>query len=305
MEQPMKLGFSVVALLLACLFESTCHAERNKGAQSLEAWTRQPGKYSDEQNPDRKGVLAIDPFQLKLRTKTLEDIQVGQKVSYRGIALATLVKNAKAAAGTDLVLLHFENGMLVPIPIGQLGRLDAFLALEVCNERGKNCKNEFEPVSRTAIYLESPDPRPIKFTWNKIVVGSLWHPELPKGDNDFSPWLYINSLKGIEFANSAAYYQQFANGKSTGDQVFRARCQYCHSVRYVGAKMGWDFINPLPIYEKRTPATLTGHVKYEKSMAYKMGTQMPPQKDVEDEEMKRVWEWAREFGRTPVRAYSP
>lgn len=299
---------AAAGLALAACLSSTARADLVGDVNTLQVWTRRPGSYSDDENPVRKGVVSLDPFRLKsgLTVKSLKDVQYDRKVSYRGVPLAAVVKASKPEENADLVLLHFENEMIVPIPIAKLKRLNAFLAFEACSERGRECKSEFEEVPRSAVYGDSPDPRPIQFSWNKIVVGDRWHPDIANNEqNEFSPWLYVDSLRGIEFVNSAAYYRQFAIGKSGGDEVFRARCQFCHAVRFVGAHFGWDFVTPLPIAEKRTPATLTLHVKYRKAMAPKLGIRMPPQNDVELEEMTRLWKWMRDMSRVPAAAYKP
>lgn len=300
---------AITALTMVQLLQSLpARADLVGDAQGIQVWTRQPGSYSDEQSPVRHGVVSLAPHQLKtpLTVKTLMDIQYDRRVTYRGLALKDLISSVTLAADTDLALLHFENGMIVPMPITRLARLNAFLALEVCKGRGRACEKGFDAVPRASVYGEDEDPRPIEFSWNKLVVGSRWHPDVVKTDADgFSPWLHVDSLKGIEFANAAAYYRQFAVGRSGGESVFRARCQFCHAVRFVGASFGWDFVRPLPLAEKRTPATLTGHVKYKKAMATRLGIQMPPQDDVNLPEMTRLWQWMKDLTREPAKAYRP
>jgi mono/diheme cytochrome c family protein len=286
----------------------TASADLVGGVNVLAAWKRQPGQHSDVENPDRGTVTAIDPYEFKraLGPKRLMDLQYGERRSYRGVPLADLVNAYKAGARLDMVILHFEGGMRVPLLRRDLGDLGAFVAVEACNERGKDCAPSFEDVGRRDVYGDTEDPRPIKFSWNKLVVRKAWHPGSRSVEpKKFSPWYHVDTLSGLEFADSAAYEAQFAVGTSGGEAVYFDRCQYCHSTRHVGARFGWDFVTPLALYEKRAPDNLLNHVKYPKAMAQRLGIQMPPQKDVGAAEMQRLWDWMRDVAKQRLKPYAP
>lgn len=297
-----------LALLAWLLPTDLAFADVVAGVNVIAAWQRQAGQYSDIENPERGTQYAIDPYELKggLRTKKLMDLQYDERRTYRAIPLAALVSAYKAGAKFDMVVLHFENGMRVPVLKSDLGTLQAYLAAEACDDHGKNCGPSFEPVERHDVYAMGQDPRPIQFTWNKLVVAKPWHPVTRKVDRRaFSPWHHTDSLVGLEFVDSEAYYRQFAVGRSGGDKVFENRCQFCHGARLVGARFGWDFVSPLPLHEKRSAENLLNHVKYPKAMAERLGLQMPPQKDVDASEMKTLWLWMRDVARQRLNSYAP
>lgn len=276
-------------------------------AHTIVLWTRKNGAFSDDQNPDKLRPMTVDVDRLKLKQRRTKDAQYGLEMSYRGVPLADVINLYKPQAHDDLMFLHFENGMAIPLPLNtdSVTRLNAFLAVEVCQEKNK-CNKEFPVISKEDAYSVTDDPRPITFTWNKLSVPSLWLPNVPENrKNIFSPWHHADTLTGIEFVNSKAYYSQFAVGESEGQHVFQERCQFCHGVRYVGANFGWDFVKPLPLYAKRPPNQLLNHVKYPKARAKDTGLMMPTQTDVTLSEMKAIWKWMRKTAQGKLPAYKP
>jgi len=276
-------------------------------ASSIGLWTRHSGSYSDDQNPTKSKTQAFEFARGKLVQRRMLDVQYGHTANYRGRPLVDVIKSYQPAVHDDLALLHFANGMIVPVPLNaaDIGRLDAFVAVEVCAKKDA-CSSDFPEVAKEDAYSVTGDPRPITFTWNKIVVPTLWHPEVPEArQHIFTPWHHVDTLTGIEFVNSTAYYRQFDLAEAEGLSVFRQRCQYCHSVRYVGARYGWDFVTPLPIFEKRPPEQLLNHVKYPKTMAKRMGLMMPNQSDVTETEMKAIWRWMKKAAGRPLLGYKP
>jgi hypothetical protein len=69
--------------------------------------------------------------------------------------------------------------------------------------------------------------------------------------------------------------------------------------------MGWDFVHPLPIYEKRSPEILLNHIKYPKIRAKQMGLMMPTQPDMEISEAESLWKWLKLAAQKPTPEYRP
>jgi cytochrome c5 len=258
-------------------------------------WSRHAGSHADNANlpkDNQKNIYASD-FKLERRKKI--DEQYRKTETFVGIPLATLIKSYKPKFQDNAVILHFASGMAVPVPLDDdvLAKLDAFVALKICPAKG-SCTSEFPPVSRDDAYSVMSDPMPIHFKWNKVVVSSPWHPDVPKARAQiFSPWRHVDSLTGLEFVHWDKYKAQFQLGAPEGEKIFFERCQFCHGVRQVGASFGWDVVTPLPLHEKRSPETLLNHVKYPKLQAREMGISMPTQGDVTADEMRAVWAWMK------------
>ena len=166
-------------------------------------------------------------------------------------------------ASVDLAILHFANGMAVPIPFRDaavMKRLDPFIARGMeTTPRGPSVP----PSSRIAgrALSEAADPRPIVFSGNKLVVAVRWHPAVAAAAQPaFSPWRHIDTLTSIELVASRPYYGQFNVGggpwAERGLALFKESCQFCHGVRKVGARFGWDFVEPTPIYSYRKPTRI-------------------------------------------------
>lgn len=283
-------------MLLALLIVATeARSDLVGGVNVLASWNRQAGAHSDIENPERGKVKTIDPYQLskRLKVRKLYDVQYGEARYVKSVPLTALVDAAARSSDADLVILHFENGMQVPLKRDALAHLGAYLAVEACNAKGRACEPAFEDVG------DDDDPRPVVFTWNKLVVGKS-----ARGKG-FSPWHHTDTLKGIELADDAAYRAQLEIGEPRGLAVYEARCQVCHGARQVGARFGWDFVTPLPLHEKRPPENLLNHVKYPKVMARRLGLQMPNQPDVTLGEIEQLWRWMRAAAKKPLGRYLP
>lgn len=296
-----------IAALVSILSFTSVPESIAGSVNGLSVWSRGLGSFNDGAEPMRIRSVRLELEALKQVRRSMNDVQYERKETYVGLPLRSVLKLYTPSNHDDMAILHFENGMLIPVPLDDstLTRLDAFVALQICSS-STTCDNSFREIERESIFSSSPDPRPIKFSWNKIVVPTPWHPDVPgERAKIFSPWRHVDSLSGIEFVNEVAYRRQFALGDEVGEQVFAARCQYCHGVRQVGATFGWDFVTPLPIYEKRGPDNLLNHVKYPKALAFKMGLLMPVQKDVTETEIQALWRWMKRAAHRPIRPYRP
>lgn len=294
---------------LGYLITSALTAYGQMGAvNSLAMWSRKPGNFSDIENPEKNNLKTLDLTQFKMQKRTMHDAQYDREVTYKGVPLTQILSSYKPNDHDNMVILHFDNGMAIPIMLNPdvLSRLDPFLALEICENKNE-CVTSFPSISKDEVYGLSDDPRPLTFTWNKLVVSKAWHPAVPASKiGIFSPWRHADSLAGVEFVNASAYYRQFEFGRGAGERVFTARCQFCHGIRNIGARYGWDYATPLPIYEKRSPEHLLNHVKYPKVLAKKKGLMMPTQDDVTLPEMQALWQWMKVGAkRKTLPAYQP
>ena len=105
------------------------------------------------------------------------DAQYGASHAFRGIALANVIASFAPDPALDVAILHFANGMAVPIPFRDaavMKRLDPFVA--------RGMETHAKGPVRAAFFTEirrkgtTEDPRPIVFSGNKLVVPVLWHP---------------------------------------------------------------------------------------------------------------------------------
>lgn len=296
----------VMTRIFLALFFGLIHCGQWESALAADAsvrcWVRGQGQHEDGELIKPQGERTIDLQALPKVTRVSKDIQYdGAQKSYVGINLATVVESCKLTlASVDMVLLHFANGMIVPManPIAHANgsKVDAFVALGIKDKTAALAA--FPPVGKKDEQFN--DPRPIRFSSNKMVVSSGFHPDVPESskENGFSPWLYVDSLTGIEFVNRRAWYAQFDldAGARDGLKVYEVRCQYCHGARKVGASFGWDFVTPLAIYEKRDPKSLFNHLKYPKWDALQRGLMMPAQGKMTPAEAEALWRWLKAVG---------
>jgi mono/diheme cytochrome c family protein len=216
----------------------------------------------------------------------------------------------KRSSQINLALLHFDNNMIIPLDLDYPERFENKIFLAIAIKEEKKWVDSFPAVER-----EDPmwrDPRPIRFCKHKLITTSkapILFAGQSKINKTLNPLKYVSSLTGVEFANSAAYYQQFDTAKSEqsmqGLSIFKNRCQFCHGTHQVGASMGWDFAGPIPAYEKRKPDSLLLHVKYEDAEQIQRGTLMPAQSDFQEKEAKALWHWLKTTAKEPVRSYNP
>ena len=279
--------------------------------QPIEILTRGAGDFVDGNTvvPQRTAMQSFDPKTFV--SVRLTDIQYRMKKSYQGVRLLPLI--LEHAGSSSLVLLHFDNGMIIPIPLDQDGaalkKIDPFLAFAVKSDSGQWSPN-FPALAKKSDDARYSDPRPLRFGDNKLVVTSPWHPFAPReGSAGFSPWTYAGSLIRIEFADREAYYRQFEVATTAefngGMKVFLERCQYCHGARLIGASYGWDFVTPLATYKQKPAEQLFNHVKFPKWDALTRGLMMPRQKDISEADAKKLWEWLRFQAEQRQRPYAP
>lgn len=281
-------------------------------ANPIEVWVRAPGSYAQGGEgpiPAKASLKTIDLDKLPQQQGQRADAQYGSSAFYRGVALRDVIRAYVPPNGVDVALLHFTNGMIVPIPFREnrvMERLDPLIATGRSTTAQGPFAAEFPPINKQ---LEGyADIRQVTFIGNKLVVAERYHPEVGESAKEsFSPWATTGSLTGIEFAENSAYYRQFRPDPAVmqGYEVFRGSCQFCHGVRKVGARYGWDFAQPLELHTYRSnPMSLYLHIRYR--VEYKMTwQQMPALKHISEEEAGHLWRWMRAVSTAPINRYTP
>jgi len=253
--------------------------------------------------------MIIDLDKLPQKQEQRMDAQYGSSAFYRGVPLQAIIAKYNPPSQADLVLLHFRNGMLVPLPFRDaraMSRLNPLLAVAMAPAAEGPFAERFPPINRR--FEGFADIPQVMFSGNKLVVSERWHPDVPEAAREaFSPWGTTDSLYGLEFAESSAYYRQFYPGKDfgRGAELFRQSCQFCHGVRKVGASFGWDFAQPIELHTyRKNPERLYYHIRYRVEYRATL-EQMPALKHITEEEAGHLWRWMRAVTTTPLPVYTP
>ncbi len=305
---------ALAAFMAACF---SAHAQAAKpGAaaaapapSTIDVWVRGGGPLEGDKAP-RARSQSLNLDLLPLVDSQRFDAQYGAGHAFRGIALASVIAGFAPDPSLDLAILHFANGMAVPVPfrdVSAMKRLDPFIARGMETHPKGPVRAAFFPDIRRKGATE--DPRPIAFTGNKVVVPVLWHPSLrEEAQPAFSPWRHVDTLTSIELVASHAYYAQFDVGGDgwavRGLALYKESCQFCHGVRKVGAQFGWDFVEPTPIYTYRKPTrNLFLHVAYKPLDAAERGLMMPAMRFVSEPEAALLWQWLKAIATKPMSPY--
>lgn len=304
----MKYSSALCKITVTCMLTLTAPAAASP--TSIEVWMRTAGNYgTDNIAPPKTAPVTIALESLPQKQVQRSDVQYDTTSTFRGVLLRDIIAKYKPAPNLDLVLLHFRNGMIVPLPFRDekaMRRLDPLIALGMSADPQGPFRPEFPPiVKRTEGYADIPR---VTFSGNKIVVNGRWHPDVPSAAVDgFTPWALTDTLQGIEFAEDAAYYRQFIPSADVqrGFEVFRGSCQYCHGVRKVGAHFGWDYAQPLELHTYRnTPMRLFNHIQYK--VEYKaVWSMMPALQHITEAQAGQIWNWMKAVSTTPIGRYTP
>jgi len=239
-----------------------------------------------------------------IEERDLYDAQLGATSTVRGVSLDRLVERARVATKSDALsvrpdtaLLHFVNGMVVPVPL--YAQHEPMIDVFVAHER-KRDDGTFVSAFAPLIFERSSwvEQRAIVFGDNKVVVSQLDHPLLPATTTRFSPWSHVDSLRAVELVRAKDVHDALDVSPDAdvrrGLAVFEQRCQYCHGVggrRGAGASFGWDFVEPIALSTWRDADSLLYHVKSRKLDGADRGLMMPAQPDVTAEEIRALWLW--------------
>ena len=283
---------------------------------AIEVWVRKPLPSSAGQSAgkdagrDRLQELNLDSLPL-VEVKQV-DVQYHGSFVFKGIGLDALIARYSPPPDVDLALLHFANGMQVPLAFRDaetVKRLSPFLARGVQLGPGSPMRiARFPNVSRPRSGFV--DVRPIAFTGNKLVIADSGHPDVPPAAREaLSPWAQTDTLTGIEFVSRVAYYAQFDvdpdPAAKAGHKLFTQSCTFCHGVRGIGASFGWDFVEPTPIYDYRNRRSLFLHVKYKPLDASARGIQMPALSYMTEDDARSIWVWLKAVATHPPAPYTP
>jgi len=306
---------SAICLFALTFFAADCFAAKDQSVgEHIRLWTRSPGLHSEGRDPDRLKLMNFDLKKHDMKVVTLTDFQYSGRFQYKAVKLLDVIESYPIQTKSDRVLLHFKNGMIIPMPITsgftELKKLNAWIAVSWRPEKKTGSKEDpwitvFDDIGR--IDERFRDPAPVTFGFNKLVMKHGRHPYV--SDEGFTPFRHADTLVGIEFVDGAAYDRQFVAddnlaGKK-GWKVFAERCQYCHAIKKTGATHGWDFLDPVPIYKLKTAENLLYRVKYTFHNAMMMGMQMPKQESVDLQEVTDLWNWLRGFEKVNIRPYKP
>ena len=196
----------------------------------------------------------VDLDALPSREWTGKDAQYDSAMRMRGIPLERLWSASPPEAELDLALLHFDDGLLVPVPFRDATYMER-AAPQVVRANAANASGPMHPGELVALHRPPTreDLRPVTIHGNKIVVGDPSLPSMLESTRgDLSPWRYADSLHAVELVNRAGWVARFDAGPSAvpGRDVYVGSCVMCHAVRGVGGAMGWDFVAPYPIYSE-------------------------------------------------------
>jgi hypothetical protein len=309
MQRPCS--FSIVAVLSGVVTLALPASGMAAGANSVvTVGVRKPGAGGGDGLPEMAPARRVDLDSLTPTRVERFDAQYGGTRVFAAVPLQALLDQVKAPASADLALLHFANGIVVPLPYRDLAvmrRLQPWVARGMHLADKGMTVGEFDPITgKVREYIDVPV---VKFVGNKVVVAERWHPDVPaRAEKDLSPWAHVDSLIGIELVNAAAYNSMFNVDEKTasGFALYRQSCQFCHGVRQVGAKFGWDFVVPYPVHKWRKPAQrLYMHVKLRRLDAVERGQMMPALKYMTPEDASAVWAWLESTANHPLRAYKP
>lgn len=258
--------------------------------------------------PTRGQSRRLDLDRVPLATVERYDAQYERVGRYRGTSLSQALRNFSPDAQLDLAILHFRNGMAVPVAFRDrvvMERLDPFIARALLSPtKGRLATKPFPPIESGPV-----NRRPIAFSGNKIVVSDSWHPEVAAATG-FSPWARVDTLVSVELVASRPYYGQFDMGGDPalrrGLALYRESCQFCHGARHVGASFGWDFVDSPPLYDSRSSAANLYHnVAYKPRNATELGLLMPALGFMTEEEASYLQRWLQALATRPMPSYAP
>ena len=306
----LALGLAATCLSFPAQAAKPAPAPPAAASSSIDIWIRGGGPLQGDSAPRaRSQSVSLDA--LPLVDSQRFDAQYGASHAFRGIPLANVITSFAPDPALDVAILHFANGMAVPLPFrdaAAMKRLDPFIA--------RGMETHAKGPVRAAFFTEirrkgsTEDPRPIVFSGNKLVVAVLWHPAVAAAAQPaFSPWRHTDTLTSIELVASRPYYGQFDVGGGAwaerGLALFKESCQFCHGVRKVGARFGWDFVEPTPIYSYRKPTrNLFLHVAYKPLDAAERGLMMPAMRFMSEDDAALLWQWLKAVATKPMPAYA-
>jgi len=313
MRRTARLSLAAASLAVcaagAAAARSKSAAEDDRG-RFVEVWVRGAAAPSDAP-PAHERARRIDLDRAGPREVERYDVQYDRVARYRGVPLGALLDGFASDERLDLAILHFANGMAIPVPFRArtaMARLDPFVARAWAADRKQPLGHAFPPLRRAGAVA---DPRPTEFQGNKLVVAESWHPEVARlTEATFSPWTRADTLVGVELVAAAPYYAQFDVGGEAqvqrGLALYRGNCQFCHGARHVGASFGWDFVDAPTIYDAQSSAENLYHsIAYRPRNATELGLLMPALGALTEEDASNLQRWLQAIATRPMPTYAP
>src|SRR5215831_1468695 len=183
----MRIAAVMMAFTPVLLAQGASAAPASAGAPdgaTIEIWVRKPSAAptgGDTVGRDRLEVLRLDA--LPLTESKRVDIQYHGAFTYRGMEIRALLDRYRPPENVDLALLHFANGMQVPLALrgddlAKPASSSPFVARAMQMQPGGPMRvGRFPKVSRPRSGFV--DVRPISFAGNKLVVADDGHPDVP------------------------------------------------------------------------------------------------------------------------------
>jgi mono/diheme cytochrome c family protein len=296
------------------LLASSAHAKvTNIDGRFVELFWTAPGA-------ERVPLARVDLDALPQRTTKVRDPQYGADIRMRGVPLADVLARVRIPPAADLALLRFDNGLQIPLSFRDqvfMTKLAPFVARATTRDPSESLRaGQVESPARAPT---TEDLRPVSFNGNKVVVSdAALATMLPTIAGDLRPWMYADSLFAIELVQRTAWEAQFDAGPAVreGERVYLGSCRYCHAIRGSGGALGWDFVEPYPIYSAewmhrleqgsdelaRRPAArtmLSIHVRYRAGIDG--NRTMPALRGMTPAEVTALWDWLQAVAARPAR----
>jgi hypothetical protein len=222
------------------------------------------------------------------KTRVL-DAQDGESHLVWGMPLLELVGRLKKPKGADLLVLSFDNGMVVRVPLAARGELRAlFVAFAHRDARGVYGV-DYPLVGGRII----PCP--------KLVY--------QRPGSAYAIWHYTSQLTSIRLADASAYEAVLLQPTrqppaQPGWKLYLQHCQACHGMGGEGAKRAPDFIGDLAAYRRIPPLAETDlseqpslHEKVDGSVV----GDMPSLEHIPKRDIVEIWRWLHKVHRGATR----
>jgi mono/diheme cytochrome c family protein len=295
--------FSLAAQVATPATTAPVAAPAPAAASEVVVWRRGAGPAAKEL---KAASATVKLSALKQSERKMKDVR-GKELIVRGTTLELVLAAAPAATVPgleDTAILRFKNGTRVALALKDAATFDVFLATSYRMSEQGEWSTALEPVPLGNPHWASA--RALEFKGNRVLAGKA---DPPRGAGSFNPWGFVDTLMEVELVNAAAWRKVFAVGatdvEDKGLTAFENRCAACHGARGAGARLGWDFVEPLPVTTWRTPDSLYDHVRAHKLTDAELGLLMPPQPDITKEEIGALHAWMKRLSEKKLADYKP
>ena len=168
------------------------------GINSVPVWERAPGSFANIENPKTIQIGTLNQDKGATPVGPVLDLQCAKDAWFKGVELYTALKQVNAHPNLNLVLLHFQNGMIIPIPRtpSTKSMTKVWIATAWLDATGKEIPGGFPRTARPGI--AQGDRVALIFKGNRLIANGPGHPFVPaEQTKGFSPWAHADSLAGI------------------------------------------------------------------------------------------------------------